>query len=63
MYMPRADFYRANLTDAVFQDADLTGASFRAARGLATVTWTDVTCPDGTNSDVNGGTCLGHLDP
>jgi hypothetical protein len=42
--------------------ADLTGADLARATGLATVTWSSTICPDGTNSDANGGTCLGHLE-
>jgi hypothetical protein len=25
------------------------------------VTWSNTTCPDGTNSNNDGGTCTGHL--
>jgi hypothetical protein len=41
--------------------ADLTGADFHKAKGLSSVVWSDTTCVDGTNSDTNGGTCVGHL--
>lgn len=41
--------------------ADLTGADLQRATGLDTVTWSATICPDGTNSDDDGGTCLGHL--
>ena len=44
-----ADLTRANLTDT-----DLTGAD------LTDVIWSDTTCPDGTNSDHNGGTCINN---
>jgi uncharacterized protein YjbI with pentapeptide repeats len=73
-----ADFTGANLTDAQFvsstnlfqtdfTNANLTNASF-ANSGLSNanltgVTWSNTTCPDFTNSDNNGGTCIGHLDP
>jgi hypothetical protein len=36
-------------------DADLTNAD------LTGVTWSHTFCPDHTNSDDNGGTCVGHL--
>ena len=60
-YFLDADFGRARLEGADFSGATLTGASFRRATGLGSVTWAGTTCPDGTNSDANGGTCLGHL--
>jgi hypothetical protein len=41
--------------------ADLTGADLRGATGLESATWVNTICPDGTNSDNNGATCLGHL--
>lgn len=70
-----ADFTGANLTGAVLDDAELyradltganlTGASLRRVSLGATVltgaTWSNTTCPDGTNSDGDGGTCAGHL--
>jgi len=45
----------ANLTGATLVGADLKGANVKG------VTWSHTVCPDGTNSDANGGTCLGHL--
>jgi uncharacterized protein YjbI with pentapeptide repeats len=45
----------ANLFDANLSGADLTGAT------LTGVIWAHTICPDGTNSDDNGGTCVGHL--
>ena len=36
-------------------DADLTGAD------LVVVTWNDTTCPDETNSDDNGNTCVNNI--
>jgi uncharacterized protein YjbI with pentapeptide repeats len=55
-----ADLRYARLDGADLSAADLTGANLRHARGLSSVIWSDTTCPDGTNSDVNGGTCVGH---
>lgn len=64
----RSDFRWANLTNAkadpgVFQEvnfegANLTGANF--ANAIVTpANWRNTTCPDGSNSDANGGTCVG----
>ena len=60
-YFLDADFGHASLAGADFTGATLTGASFEHASGLSTVIWSETTCPDGTISDDNGGTCLGHL--
>lgn len=56
----------ARLYDADLTGADLTGANLAAATGLtfadlSDAVWSNTTCPDGTNSDSNGGTCIGHL--
>lgn len=45
-------FYEVNLTGASLATATLTGAS-----------WDNTYCPDGTYSDSNGNTCIGHLSP
>jgi hypothetical protein len=58
-----------NLEDAVLPftlaGANLTGANvFHAGIGetnLTGVTWSNTTCPDGTNSDSDGGTCINNL--
>jgi uncharacterized protein YjbI with pentapeptide repeats len=55
-----ADLRYARLNGVDFTNADLTGATWRRATGLASATFLNTTCPDGTNSDVNGGTCVGH---
>jgi uncharacterized protein YjbI with pentapeptide repeats len=52
-----ANLSEANLTEANLFGADLTDAN------LTGVLWGNTTCPDGTNSDANGGTCQGHLTP
>lgn len=49
--MPQVDLTRANLNNAL-----VTGVS-----ALAGAIYNDTRCPDGTNSDENGGTCIGHL--
>jgi hypothetical protein len=52
----------ANLSRAVLTNVDLTGADLSGAN-LTGVTWSNTTCPDGTNSTNNRGTCKGHLTP
>ena len=50
----------AQLTNTIFFDADLSGANLLGV-DLSTVGWTNTICPDGTNSDSHGFTCVGHL--
>jgi uncharacterized protein YjbI with pentapeptide repeats len=50
----------ANLQHADLQGANLDGANLIGAR-LAHVTWSNTTCPDGTNSDNDRGTCVNNL--
>ena len=61
----QANFTRANLSGANMTNLDLTNANLRSARTdgavLTGITWSNTTCPDGTNSDFNGGTCEGNL--
>ena len=45
----------ANLTDAKLAGAELKGATVKD------VVWSNTICPDGTNSDAHGDTCVGHL--
>lgn len=52
----------ADFTDAQFTDSILIGTDFSGAT-LTGSTWNNTECPDGTNSDANGNTCLGHLTP
>jgi hypothetical protein len=40
-----------------FQGCDLAGAN------LSGVTWNNTTCPDGTSSRQDGGTCANNLTP
>jgi hypothetical protein len=70
-----ANFSDTNLTDsswgdvtlygANFTDADLDGANFLVSGGsnLTNAVWSNTTCPDGTNSDNDGGTCANDLTP
>jgi outer membrane protein assembly factor BamB len=54
-YLAGADLSSANLTQATLRDAVLTDAN------VSGVKWLHTTCPDGTLSNDNGGTCVGHL--
>jgi len=55
------DLRYAQLGGVDLTNADLTGADWRGAAGLASATFSNTTCPDGTNSDTNtDGTCAGH---
>jgi alpha-tubulin suppressor-like RCC1 family protein len=60
-----ANLSGANLSGANLNGANLTGANLSGAGVTGTnfnkVTWSNTTCPDGTNSDADGGTCTGHL--
>jgi hypothetical protein len=54
------DFAGADLTGVSFHNADLAGADVTGAN-LILATWFDTTCPDGTNSNNDGQTCLHNL--
>jgi PEGA domain/Collagen triple helix repeat (20 copies)/Pentapeptide repeats (8 copies) len=50
----------------VLNGSDLSGANLNGATGLDAVEWTNVICPDGSNSGANdgdGNTCLNNLAP
>ncbi|MDO8753651.1 MAG: pentapeptide repeat-containing protein, partial [Anaerolineales bacterium] len=51
----------ANLQGSLLYRTNLFGANLNGAN-LTAVTWNDTTCPDGSNSDNNGGTCEAHLE-
>jgi YVTN family beta-propeller protein len=55
-----ANLQGANLIGADLTGANLTGANLKGAN-LKGVVWSNTTCPDGTNSTADGGTCIGHL--
>ena len=55
-----ADLRNADLTNAYLDYANLTGADLTGA-DLTGVFWFSTTCPDGTNSDDNGNTCVNNL--
>jgi uncharacterized protein YjbI with pentapeptide repeats len=60
-----ADLSDANLTGTNLDSADLTSATLAGANAhgtkVANVIWSNTTCPDGTTSNHDGGTCTGHL--
>jgi len=53
-------FTGANLTGVNLTGADLSGANLSYAV-LTGVSWSNTTCPDGTNSDSDGHTCANNL--
>jgi uncharacterized protein YjbI with pentapeptide repeats len=55
-----ADLQGVNLNGADLSGANLMGASLEGAN-TNKVVWSNTTCPDGTNSNTDGGTCQGHL--
>jgi probable HAF family extracellular repeat protein len=63
--LSNSDLSGANLTNVNLNGADLTGANLTGANltgaNINNVIWSNTTCPDGTNSDAHGGTCVGHL--
>jgi uncharacterized protein YjbI with pentapeptide repeats len=56
-----ASFSGANLTGANLTSADLRTATGMATANLTNVVWSNTTCPDATNSNNDGNTCVGHL--
>jgi uncharacterized protein YjbI with pentapeptide repeats len=60
-----ANLTNANLKNDNLQGADLSGANLHGAitsgANLQGITWSNTVCPDGTNSDHDGGTCTGDL--
>ncbi len=56
-----AGFGGTTLTNTDFEGANLTDAEGLQGDDLSTVIWGNTTCPDGTNSDLDGGTCANHL--
>jgi uncharacterized protein YjbI with pentapeptide repeats len=55
-----SDLRYARLDRVDFTNADLTGALFNSSTTFVGVIWSNTTCRDGSNSDANGGTCVGH---
>jgi len=59
------DLHGADLANASFADANLTGANLDGAKvsgaTFTGATWSGTTCPDGTNSGNDGGTCANNI--
>jgi phospholipase C len=55
-----ADLQGVNLLGADLANANLTGATLQGTN-TNKVIWSNTTCPDGSNSSSDGGTCQGHL--
>lgn len=55
------NFTNSNLKGANLTNSNLTGATGMSTANLSGVTWSNTTCPDGTNSSADGGTCAGHF--
>jgi phospholipase C len=53
------DLRGSNLQNSNLTNANLTGANLAGAN-IQKITWSNTTCPDGTNSNADGGTCVGH---
>jgi uncharacterized protein YjbI with pentapeptide repeats len=49
------------LSGANFTNADLNCANNMSTANVSNAIWSNTTCPDGTNSNNNGGTCVGTL--
>ncbi len=56
-----ADLYLGSLNNANLTGADLKGADLDVVN-LTGATWSNTVCPDGTNSDNDGGTCASNID-
>jgi uncharacterized protein YjbI with pentapeptide repeats len=57
----RSGFYNDDLTNVNFTNANLTNAGSMSTANVTGVIWSNTTCPDGTNSNNNGNTCVGHF--
>ena len=55
--MAGTNFTNAHFDGAILANVNMTQATITGA------TWTNTTCPDATNSNNNGNTCVGHLVP
>jgi uncharacterized protein YjbI with pentapeptide repeats len=56
-----ANFTGSNLSGAGLTNSNLSGATGLTTATLTGVVWQSTTCPDGSSSDKNGGTCVGHF--
>jgi uncharacterized protein YjbI with pentapeptide repeats len=57
---PQQGSFCSTLSGATLTGANLTGAQLSGA-DLTDAIWSDTTCPDGTNSDNDGDTCVNNL--
>jgi hypothetical protein len=55
------NFTGSNLSGANLEKSNLSGATGLKTATLTGVVWNKTVCPDGTNSNQDGGTCAGHL--
>lgn len=55
------NFSNTNLTNVNFTNANLNGAINMNTANITGVIWSNTVCPDGTNSNSNGNTCVGHF--
>lgn len=55
------DFSNANLTGANFTNTNLRGVRNMSTANVTDAIWNNTSCPDGTNSNDNGNTCVGHF--
>jgi uncharacterized protein YjbI with pentapeptide repeats len=58
--LSNANLQGANLMGANLRGANLSGANVNVNTNFNRVTWGNTSCPDYTNSDSDGGTCVGH---
>jgi hypothetical protein len=58
--LEKATLTKTTMTRTDFSGANLRGADLSGVK-LDSVVWEHTTCPDGTNSDLAGGTCAAHL--
>ena len=59
-FLSHANLDGAGLVNANLTNADLYGASLRGATLVGAI-WNNTRCPDGTNSNGDGGTCVNNL--
>jgi len=52
---------QSNFTGADFTNANLSGVQDRGGDVFTGAIWANTICPDGTNSDAHGHTCIGHF--
>lgn len=59
--MTGVDFTNTNLTNVNFTNTNLSGARNMDSANTTGATWNNTKCPDGTNSNDNSNTCVGHF--